>query len=96
MPNGVPQITIRPALPADLPAIGRLGAVLVQTHHDFDSARFIPATPATPRDTATGLFAWCLSLGVVSALLIAAYVHQAEVVAFWPPAARAYALLGLK
>lgn len=55
MPNGAPQITIRPALPADLPAIGRLGALLVQTHHDFDPARFIPATPATPRGYANYL-----------------------------------------
>ena len=42
-----PPATIRPAAPADLPAIGRLGALLVRTHHDFDAARFIPATPRT-------------------------------------------------
>lgn len=46
--SGVPQITIRKAVPADLAAIGRLGALLVETHHDFDPARFIAATPATP------------------------------------------------
>ncbi len=39
--------TIRPAAPADLPAIGRLGALLVRTHHDFDPERFIAATPRT-------------------------------------------------
>jgi ribosomal protein S18 acetylase RimI-like enzyme len=39
--------TIRPALPRDLPAIGRLGALLVQTHHDFDPLRFLAATPHT-------------------------------------------------
>jgi ribosomal protein S18 acetylase RimI-like enzyme len=39
--------TIRPAVPADLPAIGRLGALLVRTHHDFDAKRFIAATPKT-------------------------------------------------
>jgi ribosomal protein S18 acetylase RimI-like enzyme len=39
--------TIRPATPADLPAIGRLGALLVRAHHDFDAKRFIPATPQT-------------------------------------------------
>jgi ribosomal protein S18 acetylase RimI-like enzyme len=38
---------IRPATHADLPAIGRLGALLVRMHHDLDSARFIAATPAT-------------------------------------------------
>jgi ribosomal protein S18 acetylase RimI-like enzyme len=41
------MITIRPATPADLPAIGRLGALLVRTHHDFDPERFIAATPRT-------------------------------------------------
>lgn len=39
--------TIRPAARADLPAIGRLGALLVRTHHDFDPQRFIAATPQT-------------------------------------------------
>ncbi len=41
--------TIRFATPADLPTIGRLGALLVRTHHDFDPARFIAATPQTER-----------------------------------------------
>jgi ribosomal protein S18 acetylase RimI-like enzyme len=40
-------LTIRPATPADIPAIGRLGALLVRTHHDFDPERFIAATPRT-------------------------------------------------
>ena len=39
--------TIRPAAPADLPPIGKLGALLVRTHHDFDPERFIPAGPQT-------------------------------------------------
>jgi ribosomal protein S18 acetylase RimI-like enzyme len=43
----VPAILIRPAAPADLEAIGRLGAILVRTHHDFDPDRFIAATPRT-------------------------------------------------
>ena len=41
---------IRRAMPADLPTIGRLGALLVKTHHDFDPKRFIGAT----RQTETG------------------------------------------
>lgn len=41
------SVDIRPAVPADLPAIGRLGALLVRTHHDFDPERFIAATPQT-------------------------------------------------
>ena len=39
--------TIRRALPDDLPALGRLGALLVQMHHDLDPKRFIPGTPRT-------------------------------------------------
>jgi hypothetical protein len=36
-------VTIRRAAPADLAAIGRLGALLARTHHDLDPARFIMA-----------------------------------------------------
>lgn len=43
----VPAVSIRPATPADLQAIGRLGALLVRVHHDFDPDRFIAATPQT-------------------------------------------------
>ncbi len=42
-----PPVSIRPAAPADFQAIGRLGALLVRTHHDFDPNRFLPATPQT-------------------------------------------------
>jgi len=38
---------IRPATPTDATAIGKLGALLVRTHHDFDPKRFIAATPQT-------------------------------------------------
>ena len=48
MPDApAPTIVIRPATPADVPAIGRLGALLVRTHHDFDPQRFIPASERT-------------------------------------------------
>lgn len=47
--------TIRPAGSADLPAIGRLGALLVEEHHDFDPQRFIAATPRTPQGYASFL-----------------------------------------
>src|SRR5690242_15925085 len=49
------SVTVRPAKPADLDAIGRLGALLVRTHHDFDPARFIAATPQTERGYASFL-----------------------------------------
>ena len=42
-----PAATIRPATPADVPALGRLGALLVRMHHDFDPERFIAALPGT-------------------------------------------------
>ena len=42
-----PGVTIRAAAPDDLPTLGRLGAVLVRVHHEFDPQRFIPATPQT-------------------------------------------------
>ena len=48
-------VTIRPATAADVRAMGRLGAVLVQTHHDFDAARFIAATPQTEHGYASYL-----------------------------------------
>jgi len=50
-----PPPSIRPAAPADLPAIGRLGALLVRTHHDFDPRRFIAATPRTEHGYASFL-----------------------------------------
>ena len=44
-----PAATVRAAEPADLPAIGRLGALLVRTHHDFDPKRFIAPTSRTEK-----------------------------------------------
>jgi ribosomal protein S18 acetylase RimI-like enzyme len=41
------ELVIRRATRADLPHIGRLGALLVAQHHDFDSRRFLPATDRT-------------------------------------------------
>ena len=41
------DVIVRRAARADLPAIGRLGALLVATHHDFDRRRFIAATSQT-------------------------------------------------
>ena len=38
---------IRRATPTDLAALGRLGALLVRTHHDLDQKRFIAATSGT-------------------------------------------------
>jgi ribosomal protein S18 acetylase RimI-like enzyme len=54
-PSDAPAATIRPAARADLPALGRLGALLVRTHHDFDPVRFIAATPQTEHGYASFL-----------------------------------------
>ena len=40
-------VTIRPATSADVRAMGRLCALLVRAHHEFDAARFIATTPQT-------------------------------------------------
>ena len=48
-------MTIRPATLADAPALGRLGAMLVRTHHDFDPKRFIAATDRTEQGYASFL-----------------------------------------
>jgi len=54
-PSEALAVTIRPAAAADLPAIGRLGALLVRTHHEFDPERFLEATPRTERGYAAFL-----------------------------------------
>ena len=40
-------VNIRPATPADATALGRLGALLVRMHHDFDPKRFMAAASWT-------------------------------------------------
>ena len=46
---------IRRATKSDLPAIGELGALLMQVHHDFDAERFM-----APGDDPAGGYAWFL------------------------------------
>jgi ribosomal protein S18 acetylase RimI-like enzyme len=46
---------IRPATQADLAALGRLGALLMQTHFTFDPHRFLP-----PGDDPAGGYEWFL------------------------------------
>ena len=38
---------IRPAQRADIPTLGKLGAMMVQMHHDLDPLRFIAPRPGT-------------------------------------------------
>lgn len=44
---------VRRATPADLPMIGRLGALLVKEHYDFDPQRFMAARLGTPEGYAS-------------------------------------------
>lgn len=41
---------LRPATSADLPTIGRLGALLIAEHYAFDARRFLPVRDRTPAD----------------------------------------------
>jgi ribosomal protein S18 acetylase RimI-like enzyme len=45
----MPNVTVRPAILADMKAVGRLGAMLVQEHYDFDHDRFIRPAPDSPQ-----------------------------------------------
>ncbi|SRR6266568_1127095 len=47
--------SIRPATSADLPRIGKLGAILVETHHEFDARRFLAVRNRTAEDYAAFL-----------------------------------------
>ena len=49
--------TVRTATSADLPRMGRLGALLVDEHYAFDAQRFIASRPRTPADYAIVLAA---------------------------------------
>ena len=49
------ETLIRGATPGDLPALGRLGALMVTTHHAFDPKRFIAAAPHTEEGYASFL-----------------------------------------
>src|SRR5262245_36132692 len=54
-PASAPTIVIRPATAADMSAVGRLGALLVETHHEFDPQRFIAASARTAEGYGTFL-----------------------------------------
>ena len=49
------EFTVREALEADLPELGRLGAMLMRVHHEFDPARFMTPGPNPERG-----YAWFL------------------------------------
>jgi ribosomal protein S18 acetylase RimI-like enzyme len=47
--NSTPDPVVRPATPDDHRALGRLGALLVEVHHQFDPRRFFAADADTAR-----------------------------------------------
>jgi ribosomal protein S18 acetylase RimI-like enzyme len=49
------EIAIRPATRSDLPALGRLGALLLKTHYEFDRQRFM-----APGESSDEGYAWFL------------------------------------
>jgi ribosomal protein S18 acetylase RimI-like enzyme len=49
------DFVVRRATADDLSAIGRLGALLVRTHHDFDPERFMAPSPQTEQGYASFL-----------------------------------------
>ena len=44
----LPTLSVRPATPADLPAVARLAAKLVRYHHALDAHRFMILEPVEP------------------------------------------------
>ena len=61
------NLTVRRATIADVPALGELGAMLMRTHYEFDSSRFM-----APGDDAEEGYAWFLGT----------QLHEADVVVF--------------
>ena len=49
------RVAVRPATTADLPRLGRLGALLVEVHQAFDAKRFLPTRDRMPADYAAFL-----------------------------------------
>jgi len=72
------EILIRLATSEDLPALGRLGSMLVRLHHGFDAARFM----APARDAAEG-YAWFLGtqLDQADAVVLVAE-HDGKVIGY--------------
>ncbi len=54
-PSTAPTVIVRPATAADLPRIGRLGALLVDAFYNIDAQRFLATRTRTPLDYASFL-----------------------------------------
>lgn len=71
-------VTIRAATSADLLPLGRLAVLLVQTHHEFDHARFMEATSQTERGYASFVAS---QLGKPNTVVLVA-VHEGRVIGY--------------
>ena len=78
MPPSISPVVIRPANPGDAHALGRLGALMVRTHHDFDPQRFVPAGPGTER----GYGSWLASQTNEPDVVVLVAEHEGEVVGY--------------
>ena len=83
---------IRRATRDDLPHIGRLGALLVAEHHDFDARRFLAATSQTKDG-----YAWFLGtqLDAPNAAVFVAE-QNAEVIGYTYVSAESYDYMSLR
>jgi ribosomal protein S18 acetylase RimI-like enzyme len=64
-------VAIRPATRRDLPTLGRLGALLLETHHKFDSRRFMAPGEGSDRG-----YAWFLGTQLGEADVVVLVAEQ--------------------
>lgn len=83
---------IRRAQPEDAGSLGRLGALLVQEHHDFDHARFLAPTADTPEMYASFLASQLNEPDVV--ILVAE--HEGRVIGYAYGALEGYDYMALR
>ena len=83
---------IRRALASDLPRLGRLGALLVQAHHELDPQRFLAGNDQTVADYASFL---STKLEEPAAAILVAECH-AEVIGYAYAAIQGYDYLSLR
>jgi GNAT superfamily N-acetyltransferase len=72
---GEASFSVRRATRRDLPALGRLGALLLRTHYDFDRRRFL-----APRPDADEGYAWFLGSQLDCADALVLVAEQDDVV----------------
>ena len=86
------DIAVRPATTADLPRIGWLGNLLVETHNAFDAERFIATRPRTPADYAAFMGT---QLGKPDVAILVAHVND-DVIGYAYCAVEGYDYMALR